>query len=719
MKTLKEQMFQNSRKLVLVIVIPLVIFTLIISGLLWYTLFDARAKEITAKANEYVRELEYTFEKVKSKHFFLLSELLREEYSSGYDANARDRIIKKIDEIACDTFDVAQVNFYRINTDFVIYETDYPPDTGLDFKTDPTMLEFLSSMQPGEIATNGLTLEYHTSEPRLFIYIRLPDGSWFEIGIRFTNFYERLKAISETIFTDYDANIIFIKTPTDAEKSYLSRSMETGQAIFHHTGITGAQYYISKALGFSRLNFIIDMDFPFVLELTVTLLELIALLIIFSFIIRRMLRKFSNRLSKNISIINQNVQNFHLNGLQKAPEPVDSEVEEIRAISDNFMKMREEIIGAYEETTAMNEELEASFLENQTLLEKMEVLIDVPDYVLYLNDIEKFLLRSFERLILLTGDYDFGYVAIIEDGIYKYLEFNGFDVEQMNRLQLKVEDFPITDKVKLREFGEGEFYKLHPIESLRDAIMDTQQALFIPIATKKRFYGSISLYTQKHSGNKFTGDDVRIAKYFAKYLDGYLLLKEFGEIEEELQKETINALIRLLEQHDPYTKGHSESVAHLASEFAHYLNLSEETAQDLYWSGIVHDMGKILIPHNILNKPGRLTEDEFDIIKKHPVYAYDALKDNQLMKDIAIHIRHHHEKYDGSGYPDGLKGKAIPYESRILALADSWDAMVSERIYKKGIDLKDAIADFKRNSGIQFDPDLVERWIKFIQSDMI
>jgi HD-GYP domain-containing protein (c-di-GMP phosphodiesterase class II) len=249
--------------------------------------------------------------------------------------------------------------------------------------------------------------------------------------------------------------------------------------------------------------------------------------------------------------------------------------------------------------------------------------------------------------------------------------------------------------------------------------MDTQQALFIPIATKKRFYGSISLYTQKHSGNKFTGDDVRIAKYFAKYLDGYLLLKEFGEIEEELQKETINALIRLLEQHDPYTKGHSESVAHLASEFAHYLNLSEETAQDLFWSGIVHDMGKILIPHNILNKPGRLTEDEFDIIKKHPVYAYDALKDNQLMKDIAIHIRHHHEKYDGSGYPDGLKGEAIPYESRILALADSWDAMVSERIYKKGIDLKDAIADFKRNSGVQFDPDLVERWIKFIQSDMI
>ena len=71
---------------------------------------------------------------------------------------------------------------------FVIYETDYPPDTGLDFKTDPTMLEFLSSMQPGEIATNGLTLEYHTSEPRLFIYIRLPDGSWFEIGIHFTNF---------------------------------------------------------------------------------------------------------------------------------------------------------------------------------------------------------------------------------------------------------------------------------------------------------------------------------------------------------------------------------------------------------------------------------------------------------------------------------------------------------------------------------------------------
>ncbi|HPR97606.1 MAG TPA: HD-GYP domain-containing protein [Thermotogota bacterium] len=717
MKKLKDEIFIRVRGLTRFILIPGMIFGITASILLWYFIFNAKLQEINTSSDKYIADIEFLFEKVEAHFYTTVKNLLTTVYETGYDEDTASIIEERLSEVEHTTFEIDQINYYHINKDFIIHETDYLPDMGLDFSSDLYITKLLSGTEPGELIYDGISLEYQTMLPRLFAYIHLKDDTWFEIGIRFSNVYEELTEHAKDFFDEKAISLKFVLTPTGEEMSYFNRSIETGEAVLHHTGIASARYYLSRRLNNSILYFIISMPFYGMLGLLTTITLLFLAIGFFYLLLRRRLGVISEKFSQDIISINENVTSFHLSEKRTKPVEVNTDVEEIQMLSLNFLRMREEILSAYEQTTAMNEELTASYHENQILIGKMETMIDVPDYVLYLNDIEPFLVRSFERLQLLVKGYDFGFVSVIENGLYRYLDFRGLEREKMNRLKLKVEDYPIPSEVVLREFKKDEFYKLHPIKEIADEIEDTCQALAIPVLTEKKYYGSMNLYTRRRSRNQFTNEDFRIGRFFSKYLNGYLILKELGEMEEELQKETITALINLLEQHDPYTKGHSESVAHLASEFALFLNLSKKTAQDLYWAGIVHDMGKILIPHNILNKPGRLTEEEFETIKKHPVYAYDALKDNQNMKDIARFIRHHHEKYNGNGYPDGISGCQIPFESRILALADSWDAMIAERVYKKGIPFDTALEEIRRNSGIQFDPELVDAWIKFVSSD--
>jgi HD-GYP domain-containing protein (c-di-GMP phosphodiesterase class II) len=200
---------------------------------------------------------------------------------------------------------------------------------------------------------------------------------------------------------------------------------------------------------------------------------------------------------------------------------------------------------------------------------------------------------------------------------------------------------------------------------------------------------------------------------YQKNFHATLVLTESGG-EREIQNETVQMMLKALETHDPYTKCHSESVARLSSEFAAYLGISDEKRKDIYLAGMVHDLGKLLIPTSILNKPARLSGSEFEIIKRHPMYAFDIFKDSKAMKDVALYIKYHHEWFDGRGYPENLSGEEIPFESRLLSLVDSWDAMTSDRIYQKGISKDEALIVLKENAGTQFDPILVEKWIKFL-----
>lgn len=169
-----------------------------------------------------------------------------------------------------------------------------------------------------------------------------------------------------------------------------------------------------------------------------------------------------------------------------------------------------------------------------------------------------------------------------------------------------------------------------------------------------------------------------------------LKMKKFSDQLDDAEK-VIIALAKAVEAKDAYTKGHVDRVASFASKLAKEAGLPDEEQHTLYMGGMLHDIGKIGVSDSILNKPGRLTDEEFEIIRKHPLIGEEICKPlNSISPFISI-IKHHHEKLDGSGYPDSLKGDEIPVPARIMAIVDVYDALTSDRPYRKGMDREKAL----------------------------
>lgn len=188
--------------------------------------------------------------------------------------------------------------------------------------------------------------------------------------------------------------------------------------------------------------------------------------------------------------------------------------------------------------------------------------------------------------------------------------------------------------------------------------------------------------------------------------------KEYDDLVDHIKDKMILSLIGLLEIHDSYTKDHSEAVAKLAYELAKCSGLSKEMADKAYFSGLVHDIGKILIPKDVLLKKGRLTDEEYETVKEHSVLGYKALLKSEELHEIALYVKHHHERYDGLGYPSKLKGENIPIVSRILTVVDSYDAMINNRPYRKKLTKEAAISELIKCSNTQFDSNLAKLFIE-------
>jgi len=181
-----------------------------------------------------------------------------------------------------------------------------------------------------------------------------------------------------------------------------------------------------------------------------------------------------------------------------------------------------------------------------------------------------------------------------------------------------------------------------------------------------------------------------------------------------LQKNTSNillkalkALMRALDAKDQYSSGHSQRVVKLAMMMAEELQLNDDDSYTLQLAAYLHDIGKIGMPDSILKKADSLEDYELRKAKDHPVIGSKIISEIEELADVASIVRHHHERFDGSGYPDGLKGDAIPFFSRILAILDAYEALVSDRVYRKAIHTKQAIEEIQKNTGKQFDPYLV------------
>ena len=172
--------------------------------------------------------------------------------------------------------------------------------------------------------------------------------------------------------------------------------------------------------------------------------------------------------------------------------------------------------------------------------------------------------------------------------------------------------------------------------------------------------------------------------------------------------ESIQAIARTIDAKDEYTNGHSTRVGYYSRLIAQNLGLSEEEVDNIYYIALLHDIGKIAIPDKILNKPGRLTDEEFAVMKSHTTRGAKILKGISTIPHIVEGAKYHHEKWDGSGYPEGLKGEQIPFVARIICCADCFDAMATKRVYKEPISLENIAQEFKRCEGTHFDPQIAE-----------
>jgi len=167
---------------------------------------------------------------------------------------------------------------------------------------------------------------------------------------------------------------------------------------------------------------------------------------------------------------------------------------------------------------------------------------------------------------------------------------------------------------------------------------------------------------------------------------------------------TVEAIAALYEKRDPYTAGHQRRVAQLACAIAREMGLPAKQVYGIHIIGVVHDIGKIAVPGDILSKPGKLTTEELGIIKTHPQVAYDVLKNIDFPWPVAETILQHHERLDGSGYPGGISGEDIILEARILCVADVVESMVSHRPYRPALGVEKALREIVRNKGILYDP---------------
>jgi response regulator RpfG family c-di-GMP phosphodiesterase len=238
----------------------------------------------------------------------------------------------------------------------------------------------------------------------------------------------------------------------------------------------------------------------------------------------------------------------------------------------------------------------------------------------------------------------------------------------------------------------------------------TPGIMAIPLKVKSTVFGV--LCTIKREGTRrFNEKDL----YFLNFLierSSFLIenLALYENIYENLFS-TLFALVEAIEAKDPYTQQHSSRVTRYAVTIAEAMNRPQEDIDALNVSGNIHDIGKIGIPDKILLKPGRLTDEEYEVIKKHPIIGSNIIGHLGLWTNEQKVIRHHHERWDGNGYPDGLKEEEIPFLSRILSIADVYDALTSDRAYRKKLSDDVALSMIKRSAGDQFDPEIADLFI--------
>lgn len=382
-----------------------------------------------------------------------------------------------------------------------------------------------------------------------------------------------------------------------------------------------------------------------------------------------------------------------------------------RALEERAFELESEVSKEQESNVQINKELKRQLLSMRTLFNVSQDLNRRLDLDEMINGFA----------LTLVGELQISSMALFtikrEHGNHFHLEgVKGFDRKRMDDLKLDTKS----------EFTDWLMENPGPQKLARSE--DEQWALKLPDVRLAMFeYVTPVIVKQRLKGMVFTGPRLNHKEYSAYDLDmlqsicnsagiGLDNARLFRELQNTYLS-TVKALVSIIEAKDPYTKGHTERVADFSVALGKKMDLSKDDIRDVAFGAVLHDIGKLVVYERILNKPGSLDEDEWEVLKEHPLIGASIIENMEFLAGTVALVRHHHESYDGNGYPDGLKGDDIPIGARIIAVADSYDAMTTDRPYRKALDRETARERLRNQAGVQFDPDVVEAFIELIEVD--
>jgi len=335
---------------------------------------------------------------------------------------------------------------------------------------------------------------------------------------------------------------------------------------------------------------------------------------------------------------------------------------------------------------------------------------------------EAFFENAFNSAFDLIPSAEKGSLYESDHGLFKPILSRGYDMSLLSELEFDIDSlfigFEVEDHSKIQVY---EFYN-----SKRDDTKFTKREIeiFKALGTYNEFtsiYAPIILENEtigllcfeRFDGLSYSASSKHLLKIYAEFISKFYAQIVDQERERQQYQEIIDAMVAAIEIKDLYTEGHAQRVRELATGLAEYMELSADTIDKISVAAVLHDIGKIGIPTDILVKPSRLTEEEYGLIKEHPTFTKKILENISGFSQVVEIAYQHHEYYNGKGYPLGLSGEGIHIESAIIAVADAFDAMTADRSYRKAMSKDKALSIIQEERGAQFHPLVVDDFLKW------